>query len=353
MNDDIIASIHVTLQEEVKRSGGIKASFMGRNPPSKEIYVMIPDQQRDIEVRGYLTAFVDLLGFSNRLLDMEKIPHFQENVIPEDFEKEVGGTVRAAEWLRDGFSTFYQACSDPSTRQPPAPLEPEQIEVGNRRFPDPPSIQWFSDCILVSVPIKPEWPVSFYRSLRSLIIACAITQLRAVALKIPARGGISLGYGARLNTGEILGAGLAKAYQLESKEALYPRILIDPELVDIARPPSKSPPDWKEKEFEIVQSSWKEIMEFLRRDRDGYWFVDFFNDDILKLVNDQEGKMVGAVLRLIDEAMAPYMGSDIYPRNATPSDRNRFAKWMWLANYWKENREHVVNLLPKMDNQEG
>jgi hypothetical protein len=226
------------------------------------------------------------------------------------------------------------------------------MEVWNRQFPAPPAIQWFSDCVLVSVPIKSERPVSFFKSLHSMIIACAMTQLRAVASKIPARGGISLGYGPRLKTGEVLAAGLVKAYQLESKEAIYPRILIDPELIDTAKPPTKSPPDWKEKEFEIAQCFWKKSMRLLRRDRDGYWFVDFFNEDFFKLVNDQEGKTMGATLRLIDEAMAPYMDSDIYLRNATSSDRRRFANWTWLAGYWKENRRHAINLLPKMDSQE-
>ncbi|RJO66025.1 MAG: hypothetical protein C4523_14200 [Myxococcales bacterium] len=315
--------------------------------------MMMPDQQPDVEIRGYLTAFVDLLGLSNRLLEFEKIGQFIGGEIPEDFKKEAARTAVSAEWLRDSFITFYQAQTDPQGQLPPGPLSAEQLAIWNRQFPDPPTIQWFSDCILVSIPIRSEWPVSFYRSLHSLVLACAMAQIRALVLKLPARGGIAIGYGARLNTGEILGAGLAKAYQLESKEANYPRILIDPELIDTAKPPSKPQPDWKEREFEIVWAFWRNCLKLLRRDRDGYWFVDFFNEEIFKLMRDQEGKMVGILLRLIDEAMTPFTNDEVYPRNATSSGRGHFAKWTWLANYWKESRGQIVDLLPQTDNSKG
>ena len=304
-------------------------------------------QNNDIQFRGYLTAFIDLLGISTKLLELEKISEFDLGNIPEDFKKEAVRTAVSAEWLRSGFYEFYKGYSSPESQQPPAPLNEKQMEVWNRQFPDPPTIQWFSDCILISIPIKPEWPTSVYISLHSLAMACAITQLRAVGLQIPVRGAISLGYGACLNTGEVLGAGLVKAYQMESKEAVYPRIIIDPDLIDVVKPPSKPQEDWLPGEFDIVNAFWGQFMESLVRNQDGYWHVDFLNTRFLEMLQDADGKTLTASLNLIDEAMIPYFSEEIYPLNATPANRKHFAKWTWLANYWKQRRADVVKLLEK------
>lgn len=75
----------------------------------------------------------------------------------------------------------------------------------------------FSDCIVISAPPK---------DLNSLLYVCMNLQNELLMLGIALRGGISIGKLTHQD-GLVYGAGLVRAYEIESKEANNPRILLD------------------------------------------------------------------------------------------------------------------------------
>lgn len=134
------------------------------------------------------------------------------------------------------------------------------------------------------------------------------------------RGGISFG---RIYASEdrLFGPALVAAYELESKFALYPRIVIDPFLLTEFR---KN--DLLKAAYHDMEEEEQYIRNLIHRGDDGIWFIDY----------------IRAVATELDE-------NDMYPiflqshRQLILDGTNRFAglshpmsKYLWLASYHNE-----------------
>jgi hypothetical protein len=64
----------------------------------------------------------------------------------------------------------------------------------------------------------------------SLMQVCAATMLTSIAMRIPLRGGLDIGWASRVEKGgaELYGPGLNCAHYIESRIAEYPRIVVGP-----------------------------------------------------------------------------------------------------------------------------
>ena len=68
------------------------------------------------------------------------------------------------------------------------------------------------------------------------------------------------------------GPGLIKAYQFETHTALYPRLIIDPNLLQSL---DKTPPS--DKSYHAEQEEKHYIKKLLRLDADGFWHIDYLH----------------------------------------------------------------------------
>lgn len=156
----------------------------------------------------------------------------------------------------------------------------------------------FSDSVVISG--APD-------NLNGVIWSSIHLQCSLLALGILIRGGISRGK--TVHTGDILyGEGMLNAYHLESKAAIYPRIIIDPIFV----------PE--------IESGYKAM--FLAQDADGLWFIDPF----------AMGIVPGNVDTLLENGYDPseeglkFLGKEIDKEISRLSDASQLAKWSWLKN---------------------
>lgn len=115
-------------------------------------------------------------------------------------------------------------------------------------------VNTFSDSIVIS---------SEEKNIDTLIYTCGCIQSHLLYLGILTRGGISSGYTVH-NDNILYGDGMIKAYDLESKCAIYPRILIDESLLQI---------------LEKCENGGLSNKSFLEKDYDGMWFVNPFKFD--------------------------------------------------------------------------
>jgi hypothetical protein len=90
------------------------------------------------------------------------------------------------------------------------------------------SFKQFSDCVSISMPLNPEHNIS--DSFGIFINVIRLYQLILLDNNILIRGGISVG-GHFENSNIIFSDALVKSYKLESQNAIYPRILVDKELI--------------------------------------------------------------------------------------------------------------------------
>tara|TARA_R110001583_G_scaffold195313_1_gene371631 strand:- start:1735 stop:2454 length:720 start_codon:yes stop_codon:yes gene_type:complete len=110
-------------------------------------------------------------------------------------------------------------------------------------------ISVFSDSIVIS---------SIDCNLFNVIWACGWLQAELLYLGILTRGGIA--EGSTVHENDILyGEGMIKAYHIESKTAIYPRIIVDETL------------------FKYTKAN--AISYFLKQDNDGLWFINQFAFD--------------------------------------------------------------------------
>lgn len=131
------------------------------------------------------------------------------------------------------------------------------------------------------------------------------------------RGGIS--FGKTVHTDDILyGEGMLKAYKIESNAAVYPRIVLDPALINQIKGPSK--------------------YVFLKKDSDGLWFVDpFCFDPIFEGGNELAADGYDPHEIYLDQ-LSKHIENGI--ENAKQVDH--FSKWTWLKLRFEAAREEYL-----------
>lgn len=109
----------------------------------------------------------------------------------------------------------------------------------------------------------------------------------------------------------LFGPALVRAYELESTAAIYPRIIIDPAVIE------------KTKEYQ--GSLWT---EYIHRDEDGQLFLDYLYGAALDNLLTQDGKPINLIntLKLHKDGTERRLGS------AGKEDRIR-EKLQWLVSY--------------------
>lgn len=95
------------------------------------------------------------------------------------------------------------------------------------------AFQGFSDTLIVYFQAVDNEGRYEWRGIHALLGATATLMPTLLSLGIPLRGGIDLGMGCEFVQGEIYGPVLQSAYQLESKIADYPRIVVGAALADL------------------------------------------------------------------------------------------------------------------------
>jgi hypothetical protein len=179
-----------------------------------------------MKYRKGVISFFDILGFRN-LIKVKKYSEMKD--IMELFEKCVETGSRANNGKKE--LKIYKF-SDNISR---VWVEKEAVERG-------PIIQGEIECIL------------------SIIFSLFLK-------KIFIRGGITVG-AIEASKSTVYGGGLNRAYELENNIAVYPRVIIDPEL---------------------IQGKNEDGFKYLKKDLDGYFFVNYmerlveFEDDFLSV----------------------------------------------------------------------
>ncbi len=128
----------------------------------------------------------------------------------------------------------------------------------------------FSDSIVrvrkIETKSNQKYPMGLlFQELISLVHA----QGELIDFDIIIRGSVSVG-DIYISGGRVFGPGLIEAYELESKYALYPRIVIDPRLIQEYKTSNLLKAKWHSVEDEL-----KIIGNLLRQGDDGMWFIDY------------------------------------------------------------------------------
>lgn len=135
------------------------------------------------------------------------------------------------------------------------------------------------------------------------------------------RGGVALG-GMAYETEHVFGPGLVRAHILESQVAVYPRIVIDPELLAQVRSRAEFRKDTHDAAKELGT-----LRAMLRRDTDGLWWVDY-----LRVLSEDANSGAHAAAFAVNHR--DQIQRDLSALGSIRIDTSRpAAKLVWLAQY--------------------
>lgn len=168
---------------------------------------MTPSKQIDLDY--FIVAFVDILGFSN--------------MVKSDCENR-SDSIKYFEVLRE--------------------INKETQKIGDC------NITQFSDSVIFSLPLSQDNYIK-------MIDILAEYQRKLLYHNIICRGAVA--YGKHYKEDDFMfSQALIEAYQLESKDAIYPRIIISKNLLEYFKPTIQNPP-------------------YLVKEKDGFYFVDYLS----------------------------------------------------------------------------
>ena len=128
-------------------------------------------------------------------------------------------------------------------------------------------IRIFSDNIVLSCPCK---KIGLKRAVYLIVVLCALIQEKLLHYSVLSRGGIARG---DFFTDDVMiwGNALVQAYNLECTVAIYPRIIIHPDLIaDVDYFKSK------------LIDEGDDLINWITQDQDGLCYVDYFNEKLMR-----------------------------------------------------------------------
>ena len=192
----------------------------------------------------------------------------------------------------------------------------DALEIYNTIFKlhrDNVQVRIFSDNIVLSCPCK---KIGLEKAFHLILVLSALIQEKLLHYSMLSRGGIARGdfFNDKVM---IWGNALVKAYNLESTVAIYPRIIIHPDLI--------SSVSYFEKKS---KNDSYDIVNWIAQDQDGLCFVDYFNS---KLMRDPLYMLIVFI-------------EDNEKRQANNMDNLKVAqKIIWHGNYLKNKVNELSN----------
>ncbi|EMO4162004.1 hypothetical protein [Morganella morganii] len=215
-----------------------------------------------------IVVFIDILGFKSLLNDT-----IDKN--GNDNEEKIDAIISAYEAIRNIWDLNESNAG---------------LNINSVRTKE---VSIFSDCLVISFVI--EQPGEVFNTLLEIKMLIMIL----VSKKILCRGAVSMGKFIHTNN-YLFGPALVEAYTLESKAAMYPRVILDYTVIEAGLKNKNENHDLAE-EKEYVQS-------LLEQDSDGMFYIDYFFKAQAEL-NDPEYDFPIYIENLADVIRKGLMGS--------------------------------------------
>ena len=181
----------------------------------------------------------------------------------------------------------------------------------------------FSDLILRAVPIKSEVNQKTRIGLVfHELLDLANIQVNLVSKGVLVRGSMTIGP-VTIDRGLVFGPALAKAYMLESRMAVFPRIVVE----DLVLEALAQIPLLRSHDPEYEEAA---VRSLIQQDVDGMWFVDYLGY-LFENADDHE-QHIDAV-RIHKNSVATQLKNAAGLPPGSPERQSRVAKALWLREY--------------------
>jgi hypothetical protein len=157
--------------------------------------------------------------------------------------------------------------------------------------------------MLLACPLVPEDDNVPLRGVYEIILTCASMMLAQLAAGHPIRGGIDVGTGIEID-GELFGAALVKAYEIESSRAAYPRIVVGLDFVRMLRSTQEQQPLNVQAQFERALAT--QLLRSLKEDRDGEFIVDYLGSGVREVLGERHKEFLPQIREFAERTRGKY-----------------------------------------------
>ena len=246
-----------------------------------------------------IVAFIDILGFKLLLNDT-----VDKNGV--DNEEAIDAVISAYEAIRDIWDLDKKS---------------ELVDMDITPIANTKKVSIFSDCLVVSFTVEQSSEVFF------TLLEIQWLIMRLLARKILCRGAVSIGK--FIHTEQYLfGPALVEAYTLESKAALYPRVILDRNVIEAGS------------EHSIMNHSKSMeknyLHSLLEQDSDGMYYIDYFSSAQSEL-DDPEYDFPNYISNLADIIRKGLMSSSHH------SKADIRVKYSWMRERYNNMVDRVTD----------
>ena len=306
-----------------------------RKRPTKSRDASKPGEPQERPVSFWAVAFLDLLGYRKVLecLDFEPGPNaLNVAELSEAYDRAIRVRRRFMQLMKAAIEGYEGAPLPILPGMAPVPqrlqqavLQSRKIEILNTPGPDHVVLA----CSLVPTP--EHFPMRAVATVFTGSALAALIQLMMGADEpddaLPLRGGIDIAPGVLLEPERFLySPALTRAYELESKQAVHPRILIG-ERINGLIAETLNDADASE-EMRISKMMTEQVRRMLLQDEDGAMILDFFGEEI------RRSTQIAGDTREIASKAWTFVTTTEQKKRREGNDRVA-DKYAWLTNYMR------------------
>lgn len=228
----------------------------------------------------YAVAFIDLLGQRAAMPERHLPPNKDEALAI--VKKSVGRIIGTQKLFED----FYNSYTSP--KQSYSKLPPSIQRTLPEMSPAQLRWQYFSDGLVVYVPLGSGLVASPVNSILGLLLASGMLCLLGLAAGSPIRAGIDAAWAVEYRPNELYGSALAYAYKLESEIAQWPRVVVGEGLVGYLQHYATDGDNSISSQFRREMGSI--CLKLLAVDIDGNHIIDYLGQEYRKVTKDTLNK---------------------------------------------------------------
>ena len=297
------------------------------------------NQENGLMLGYHAVCIVDVLGQRAKLNRWSVLP--EDGKVTSEFRASVEQTLETVRFVKRHFFQFFKQAEEYRTPTILASFPPEKQAMYHRLKESSISCERFSDTFLFHSPISNTHGDTSVVALYRVLGACCMTMLFSLAKRIPLRGAITIGVGAKFEDDDdkgFYGPALVEAYGLESKIAGHPRIIVSEHVRKLLA-------DGRDySEDQVANSAMQQLAaacrSLLSQDIDGQWCVDYLG----KGVNDTYGNqpdlptVIGAAFEFARSEAERFKSE---AERSNTEEKVKLASRYYLLQQYMEDRLHL------------
>lgn len=184
---------------------------------------------------NYCVCFIDLLGQKDAVKGQGLIPRISTPEDAETFNKVVRESILTIEALQDQANNILHGLRPKRKSAWKNSLSKEQHAIWDTLSHSKVKKQHWSDGLMAFSCLGDEQVRCHMNGIYSLFCMAGSLCFIGLGSRAPVRGAIEIAWGVEIKSGELYGPAVARAYELESTVAQFPRVVIGESAVNYLR----------------------------------------------------------------------------------------------------------------------